>query len=239
MSQTPLDPTEAFNELGRIKLSETDLSGVLARIAELAKLALPGAVEVSVTLITEDGRRPRTAAFTGALALELDERQYEDGYGPCLSAAAKGTTYSITDMSTEDRWPEWTAKAVHAGVYSCLSVGIPVRESVDGALNIYGTEVGAFDEDAMLLAATFVGYAVVAIANAHLYDTTVSLARHLQAAMDSRAVIEQAKGIIMAERRCSSAEAFAVLAKLSQDSNRKLRDVAAALVRSAQPGAVQ
>ena len=68
------------------------------------------------------------------------------------------------------------------------------------------------------------------MANAHLYDTTASLAHHMQAAMESRAVIEQAKGIVMADRRCTADEAFAILAKVSQDTNRKLRDVATALV---------
>jgi AmiR/NasT family two-component response regulator len=70
----------------------------------------------------------------------------------------------------------------------------------------------------------------VALANAHLYDTTASLAHHMQTAMESRAIIEQAKGIIMAERRCTSEDAFGILVKVSQDTNRKLRDVATALV---------
>lgn len=69
--------------------------------------------------------------------------------------------------------------------------------------------------------------------NAHLYDATASLAQHMQAAMEHRAVIEQAKGILIGERHCTPDEAFAILAKLSQDTNTKLRDVASALVRSA------
>jgi AmiR/NasT family two-component response regulator len=84
-----------------------------------------------------------------------------------------------------------------------------------------------------VLAQTFAGYAAVALANAHLYDTQASLAQHMQAAMENRAVIEQAKGIIMGDRRCSPDEAFQILAKLSQDTNRKLRDVATALVANA------
>jgi GAF domain-containing protein len=226
-----IDVTDAFSELGRIKLSETDLIGVLSRIAELAKQTLDGAAEVSVTLIRPTG--PHTAAFTGQLALELDEYQYEQGYGPCLSAAEKGDTFVVAEMATETRWPNWTTRAAQAGAHSSLSIGLPIQESVNGALNVYGTTAGAFDEDTVQLAHTFVSYAVVALANAHLYDMTASLATNLQAAMDNRAVIEQAKGIIMGERRCTSAEAFAILAKISSGSNRKLRDVAAALVETA------
>jgi AmiR/NasT family two-component response regulator len=97
--------------------------------------------------------------------------------------------------------------------------------------------VNVFDDDAITIAQTFAGFAAVGLANAHLYETQATLAGHLQKAMESRAVIEQAKGIIMADRRCTPDQAFTVLAKLSQDTNRRLRDVAIALVNNAQtPG---
>ncbi|MCO1598391.1 GAF and ANTAR domain-containing protein [Micromonospora sp. RHAY321] len=226
-----MDPNNAFAELGSIKLAEVDLDAVLAKIAELAKRTIPGASEVSVTLIRGDDAH--TAAFTGELAVALDEWQYEQGHGPCLDASAATETLSVPDMSTESRWPDWAKRAREAGASSSLSIGLPVQEKVAGALNIYGTEPDAFDEEAMILAQTFAGYAAVALANVHLYDTQATLARHMQAAMANRAVIEQAKGIIMGERRCTPEEAFAILAKLSQDTNRKLRDVASTLVANA------
>lgn len=222
------DPTEAFAELGRIKLDETDLDGVLTRVTQLAKRTIPGAAEVSVTLVR--GNDASTATFTGELAMTLDETQYESGRGPCLDASDAAETLSLPDMSAETRWPEFAARAVRAGCGSSLSVGLPVHEAVTGALNIYATEPHAFDDDAIVVAQTFSGYAAVALANAHLYDTQAALARQMQAAMAHRAVIEQAKGIIMAQRRCTADEAFQTLTKLSQNANRKLRDVASALV---------
>jgi GAF domain-containing protein len=228
----PTDPHAAFAELGRIKLNETDVVGVLARVAELAKQTLPGAAEVSVTLV--HGTKPHTAAFTGPLAIHLDERQYERNRGPCIEAAAGKVTLSVPDMSHEPRWPDWAAQARAAGAFSSVSVGLPIEEQVAGALNLYGTTPSAFDDDTVVLAQTFAGYAAVALANAHHYDTTATLAQHMRAAMESRAVIEQAKGIVMGERRCTADEAFAILTRVSQDSNRKLRDVAAALVARAQ-----
>jgi GAF domain-containing protein len=231
-SSQPTDPTAAFAELGRIKLSETNLDGVLARIAELAKETVPGASEVSVTLVR--GNDAHTATFTGELALDLDERQYERGTGPCLEAAAGKDILSMPDMAAEHRWPDWTGRALEAGARSSLAIGLPVQDGVSGALNIYGTRSEAFDQNAIALAQTFAEYATVALGNAHLYDTTATLAQHMRAAMESRAVIEQAKGMIMGQRRCSADQAFAILTKASQDSNRKLRDVAAALVARAQ-----
>jgi GAF domain-containing protein len=224
-----MDPADAFARLGRIKLSETDLNGVFHQIADLAKRTIPGAGEVSVTLVPAQGAY--TPAFTGDLALNLDETQYKLGHGPCLDAARSTSTQHVADMTSENRWPDWTSRAREAGACSSLSIGLPVQEAVTGALNIYATKPHAFDEDALAVAQTFASYAEVAMANAYLYNAQTTLAQHMEIAMRSRAVIEQAKGIIMGDRRCSADEAFAILTKLSQDTNRKLRDVAVVLVR--------
>jgi transcriptional regulator with GAF, ATPase, and Fis domain len=227
----PMEPTDAFAELGSIKLAETDIDGVMAKVADLAKRTIPGTAEVSVSLIR--GRKARTAAFTGELAIALDELQYANGHGPCLDAAAAIAYLSVPDTTCESRWPEWADRAVDAGVYCFVSIGLPLQETVTGALNLYATKPEAFDDDAVSLAQAFAGYAAVALANAHIYDTQATLAMHLQKAMESRAVIEQAKGIIMGDRRCGADEAFAILTKLSRDTNRKVRDVATTLVNRA------
>ncbi|MFC7528230.1 GAF and ANTAR domain-containing protein [Actinoplanes sp. GCM10030250] len=228
------DPTDFAAELGRIKLGETDLNGVLRRVAELARRTLPGAGQVSITLV-RDGTA-YTAAHTGPDALRLDERQYELSAGPCLEAAATTATVEVPDTGGDARWNGWPRYAAEAGMGSVLSVGLPIQETVAGALNIYGEPPGVFDGEAVALAQAFVRYGAVALANAHLYDSTATHAQHMRAAMESRAVIEQAKGIIMGERRCSADEAFAILTRVSQDSNRKVRDVAAALVERTQRG---
>jgi GAF domain-containing protein len=229
--QHPLEPTDAFAQLGRIKLNETDIDGVLRKVADLAKRTISGVDEASVTVIR--GKNAHTAAYTGDLALSLDEWQYVERAGPCLEAATTGATVSVNEIADESRWPGYIPHAMEAGVRSSLSVGLPLYERVTGALNLYATKPDAFDEDATVLAQTFSGYAAVALANAHLYAATATLAQHLQAAMENRAVIEQAKGIVMADRRCTADEAFAILSQLSQDTNRKLRDVAATLVANA------
>ncbi|MFG1661307.1 ANTAR domain-containing protein [Micromonospora chersina] len=133
----------------------------------------------------------------------------------------------------EPRWPVWADQARSAGVGSSLSIGLPIQEAVVGALNVYGGGAHAFDRAAASAAEGFAAYAAVALANAHLYDSAATLSEQMRAAIQSRAVLEQAKGMIMAERRCSSDEAFGLLSKLSQDTNRKARDVAELLVANA------
>jgi GAF domain-containing protein len=224
-------PTDAFAELGRIRFSDTDFATVLATVADLAKRTIPGADDVSITLVGAEGAH--TAAFTGERAMTVDEWQYHQGHGPCLAAAAANITVTVPDMAGESRWPDWTDRAIDARIHSSMSIGLPLHDSVSGAFNVYATKPHAFDEDAVILAETFAGYAAVAMANAHLYDSTAPLAEHTRAAMDGRAVIEQAKGIIMAERRCTAEEAFAILTRVSEDTARTIGDVAAALVASA------
>jgi GAF domain-containing protein len=226
------DAMAAFAELGRIDLAQTDLAGVLSKVAHLAAATVPGASEVSVTLLVAGVGG--TAAHTGNTALALDERQYDAGYGPCLDAAAQQTVFIIEDTATEQRWPAFVADAAARGVCATLSVGIPIRQTVTGGLNMYALEPTVFDDEAVAIAKTFAGYAAVALANAHLYETTAALATQMAEAMASRAVIEQAKGIVIAQQHISADQAFEVMAKASQVSNRKLRDIAQAIVDGAQ-----
>lgn len=231
---TRLDPTEAFAQLALIRHGEMDLSAVLQRICDIAVRTIPGAHEVSVSLIRDS--KPATAAYTGDISLACDESQYETGYGPCLDAAQGGEVQLVEDMRTEQRWPDYTPKAVAAGVRSSMSIGLPVQQAVTGALNVYAIDAGALSSESIELGQAIAGYAAVALANAHLYASTAALAAQMQEAMESRAVIEQAKGILVAQQGCTPTQAFDLLAAASQTSNRKLRDIAAAIVEGAQRG---
>lgn len=222
----------AYSELARIDFAGHDLPAVLGRVAELAKGALVRTGEVSVTLLRAD--RPYTAASTGPVARELDETQYAHGHGPCLDAAVSGQLLHIPDMAVETRWPAYAPVAAARGVASSVSVGLPIQEAVLGALNLYETRAECFDAAALEVVADFAAYAAVAAANAQLYSDAASQARQMHEAMEHRAVIEQAKGIIMGDRRCGPEEAFDILRQLSNTSNRKLREVALALVSEAQ-----
>jgi len=227
----------AFAELARIRLDGEPLTQVLGRVAELAKEVLPDARDVSVTLL-DDARagcagpaRAKTVAFTGDLAVHLDERQYRSGFGPCLDVAVSGETI-LVDTSNDGQYPEFSAAARRLGVTHSLSVGLPIPQRTIGALNIYGS-AGPFTDREVESAHAFAGHAAVAVANAALYASTADLARNLQIAMASRAVIEQAKGIVMAQRRCSADEAFELLRIDSQRRNVKLRVVCQSIVDSA------
>jgi GAF domain-containing protein len=222
------EANEAFVELGTIVLGERPLPQILEQVVHVAARMFSGPIEASITLVAGDS--PSTVAFTGDLAIALDERQYEAERGPCLDAAASGETLRVTNLSDDGRWPSYARAAVERGIHSSLSVPLPVQRNVTGALNFYSTNPEGFNEEEVELAQTFAAHAAVAVANAHLYETTATLAEQMRQAMVTRAVIEQAKGIVMAERKCSAADAFDALVRLSQETHMKLRDVAQQLV---------
>lgn len=218
----------ALAELGKILLTEHDLESMLTVLCRTARDTIAAACAVSITLM--EGDRCTTPAYSDELALVLDEMQYVRGHGPCVDAGQGGEIVVIHDMAQETRWPDYTPRAEAAGAASSVSAPLPVQEQVIGAINVYFSKTGGFVDGTVDLVRDLSGYAAVAVMNASSYFSAAQLSEQLHTAMRSRATIEQAKGILIGQRRCSSDEAFAILTKLSQDTNRKLRDVCAALV---------
>ena len=221
----------AFAELALITVDTAPPEQTLRRVTELAKQTLPGVEDVSLTMI-EHGQ-PRTIVFTGPLAVDLDERQYELGFGPCLDAAKTGQTITV-DEDSDGPYREFARVAGRAGVRHVLSVGMPVAGRSIGGLNIYSTADAAFSPAFLEYAEVFAGYAAVAVNNVSSYARTAAEVSQLRTAMESRAAIEQAKGIIMGRDRCSPDEAFDMLRRISQSRNVKLHDIARAIVDAAQ-----
>jgi GAF domain-containing protein len=216
--------TTAFDELGRLSFAEHSLESVLQRVTELAAGVLPGEPVISMTILAGD--RPSTVAATGHLAQHLDQTQYRLASGPCLAAATTGRTAEIVDTRSNTEWPEFAAEAAAAGCDSVLSFPLPVREKVSGALNVYARQFSAADEGVRRLVSRFADYAVVPVSNMYLYESAVERAEHLAAALDSRAVIDQAKGILMERFKLTPDQAFQALTRVSMETNTKVRDIA-------------
>jgi GAF domain-containing protein len=121
-------------------------------------------------------------------------------------------------------------RAVQLGCLSSLSVPLPVSEGVSGALNVYARQPNAFDEGSRSIAVRFASYAAVAAGNLHAYRSARDRADNLQVALESRAVIDQAKGILMERSKLTADQAFQRLARTSMQTNRRVRDIADHLV---------
>ena len=217
----------AHADLSTIALSGRPLGEVLRRVTELAVDTVPGLVDASVTLI-ERGK-PKTVAFCGHLAAVLDERQYGSGWGPCLDAAREGSAIEVdTDDDTGD-YRDFARLARRHGVHHVLALGLPGIEQTRAALNLY-VGVGPVDRAMRDAAAASARFASVTLFTASFYAAAATEVAQMKEAMAGRAVIEQAKGIIMNEKHCDADEAFSLLTRASSVTNRKVRDVARELV---------
>ena len=224
---------ELLRDLNRVVLAGRSLSDVLTEIVTIAAQGITGGESSSITLLRGD--EAFTAAHFGDMALAADELQYERGYGPCMDAGRGNVVLRVDDMAEETRWPDYTARVLAVGVRSSLSVPLPYQGSSIGALNNYSSAVAAFATPESLRAGIEVAEAVaVAVVNADAHARIVDQAHNMRLAMESRAVIEQAKGVLMAQRGIDAQQAFDMLRDASQRYNRKLRDIAAGIVESTQ-----
>jgi len=228
----PADPAEALERLGQLSLRELSMDNLLQTVADLTKTVMPGNPEASVSLLVKG--HPSTVTSTGELATDLDETQYEKGHGPCLHAARTGEVTEISDTRADARWPDYMPRAVEHGNLSSLSIPLAVDQDaqVTGALNIYARRPDAFDEASRSVATRFAPYAAVAAGNLYAYQSARDMADNLQAALESRAVIDQAKGILIERYRLTADQAFQLLARTSMTTNRKVRDIAEHLLHT-------
>jgi ANTAR domain/GAF domain len=174
-----------------------------------------------------------TASYTGQLALDADEMQYERGHGPCIEAGETGMVLLVRDMRQDQRWPDYAARVVPRGVLSSLSVPLPMQTDVIGALDCYSRTPAAFSSTQVDLAVELSAHIGATVAGAVIHHDTARYMDDMKAAMVNRAVIEQAKGIIMAQNRCDAEAAFTILSRASQSRNIKLRDLAREVVERA------
>ena len=219
-----------LSELARTLQAEEGLDKTLHQIVDAAVDTVPGAQHASISRI-QRRQEVHTLVATGELPRAADRAQYETGEGPCLDTLYEEETVRLSDLRTEPRWPKFTARARELGVGSMLAVQLFVEEDGLGALNFHSTEPCAFDDSSEHVALMFAAHAAVAMSNEqHQQD--------LRIAVSTREIIGQAQGILMERFKITADLAFRLLVRASQDTNRKLRDIAQELTTTGElPGA--
>ncbi|MFC4535704.1 GAF and ANTAR domain-containing protein [Sphaerisporangium dianthi] len=212
--------------LGRVT-EDTSMESVLRGVTGAVAVGVPGCAGGTVEL-RRDERLMLSASHSDLIALVDRERAL--GEGPSVEATATGRSVLVPDVLQETRWPRYAATAVKHGVRSALVLPI----SVEGAtlvLGLYAVRPGAFTGGtADPLAALLTEQLTVALANVSDYDEVLTDAAQMQEALAGRAVIDQAKGIIMHASGCSAEAAFDELRRLSQHHQVKVADLARLLV---------
>jgi GAF domain-containing protein len=179
---------------------------------------VPNAEDCGISYVIGRSRvEPR--ASTSDLPRAVDLLQTELAEGPCLDAVWEQEVVGVDDLGNDDRWPRFAERAAALGVGSMLCFQLFVEGDRLGALNLYSRSAGAFDAEGQDIGLVFASHAAVALAGAEHEQ-------NLRAAMTNRDHIGQAKGILMERYKLTAEQAFDVLARVSQELNRKLGDVA-------------
>jgi GAF domain-containing protein len=216
-------------ELLGLLLEETPFSELLEQVLELTARAADGIDGVAVTVRRVSGRTDTAAASSDA-ARVLDEVQRRHGAGPCVETMASGREHTSADLRADDRWPELGPVAAETGLAAVLAVPLQAAGTPIGALNVFSRTVAGIDDDTAATVRGIAAPVAATLANAQAYHRVEQLGAQLREALGTRAVIEQAKGILMVRAGVDDEQAFALLRRTSQHQNRKLRDVAASVV---------
>ncbi len=218
---------ERIAAMADLLLSEENADAPLSQLAEFALELIPGGAAAGVVVA---GEHAWTYSTSDSTLAELHQQQLAAGAGPVPEALRFGEARRIDDTGDDDRWPAVCAAMTAEGLRSCLILPLRTDREPGGAIAIYGTEPRSFVGAGHDVALLFAAQGGVALRNAALYGNCRRMVENLQVALESRAVIEQAKGILVAEYGYPPDVAFKRLSVLSQNTNRKVKDIAADLV---------
>jgi GAF domain-containing protein len=184
-----------------------------------------------VTLI-HDGRQRFVTAAVQAIA-DLERVQEDSQKGPCVDAVATAEPVTVSDLAASDasqRWPDYTGAALESGVQAVA--GIPMRaEGVAiGAVNLYDSQPRNWPADDLRTAGVFADIATAYLVHASAARQQQRTAHQLQEALDTRLVIEQAKGVLATRHAISIDDAFGRLRKYARDHKERIHDVARGVV---------
>ncbi|HEV7756274.1 MAG TPA: GAF and ANTAR domain-containing protein [Mycobacteriales bacterium] len=220
---------ETFVELADTLVDEFDvvdfLHQVTVRCAEVLGVSAAG------VLLTDQRGGLRVVAASTERTRLLGLLQQQTGQGPCTECLHTGRPVAVADVAAAaDRWPRFAAEACQFGIASVHALPMRLRTEIIGTLDLFGTEPGLLDEDTIRLAQALADVATIGLLQARSIRDRESIAEQLQTALNSRVVIEQAKGVIAERRRLDMDEAFALLRGAARSGNRRLSELARAVV---------
>jgi transcriptional regulator with GAF, ATPase, and Fis domain len=220
---------EAFVELADTLVDDFDVVDFLHRVTVRCAGVL-GVSAAGVLLTDQRGALRVVAASTEQTRL-LELLQSQTDQGPCPECFHTGRPVAVADLSTAaGRWPRFVAEARQSGFASVHALPMRLRTTVIGALNLFGARPGVLAEDTIRLGQAMADVATIGLLQARAIRDRQTLAEQLQAALNSRVVIEQAKGVIAERRRLDMDQSFTLLRGTARTSNRRLSELARAVI---------
>jgi GAF domain-containing protein len=223
MPEVDQKTAEVMASLARDLCDAVGLEELLDKVVRSAVASVPGAEHSGISFMNAS-RRIVPRVQTDELIGVIDELQTRIEEGPCMAVInGPAGMVRIDDLNQEKRWPRFTAEAREHGVSSVLSFRLYVGGRTTGSLSLFSSKPHAFDSEAEVMGELFATHAAIAMRGAEQTDT-------LHEALRTRDVIGQAKGLLMERLKITEQQAFAMLVDVSQRRNRKLRDIASAIM---------
>jgi transcriptional regulator with GAF, ATPase, and Fis domain len=222
---------EAFVALADTLVDDFDVVDFLHELTVRCAQVL-GVSAAGVLLSDQRGALRVVAASTEQTRL-LELLQSQTDQGPCPECFHTGRPVAVADLSTPTaarRWPRFVAEARQIGFASVHALPMRLRSDVIGALNLFGTRPGALDQDTTRLAQALADVATIGLLQARAIRQREVLAEQLQTALNSRVVIEQAKGVIAERHQVDVDQSFTLLRSTARTNNRRLSELARAVV---------
>jgi len=224
MSERAWGRVDPINSLAEISISSESLDSLMGHIGSLGVEALDGWDAAAASLVEED--RVATYGSTDDEVTPVDQRQYDNGKGPCVDAIKTREVQYFDASEAQTRWSEFAETAAEHGFYSVVSFPLKVDERILGAINFYSHQPDALRSGQREEGSVFAAQAAVVLSNAKEFAARGMQLEQLEEGLKTRTMIGQATGLLMAQDGLTSEEAFRKLVKVSQTSNVKLREIA-------------
>ncbi|MDQ0942392.1 GAF and ANTAR domain-containing protein [Streptomyces sp. V1I1] len=225
---------KTFVELADNLVADFDLIDFLRLLTDRC-VGMLGASAAGVLLADRDGElRVMAASDEQVRLLELFQLQNDEG--PCLECFHTGAPVTVPDLRTQaDRWPRFVAHAQHSGFTAVQALPMRLRDEVVGALNLFRTHPGPFDPVGTPIAQALADVATISLLQQRSTHRSNVLNEQLQTALNSRVLIEQAKGKLAERQGIDMEQAFTALRGYARAHNRRLSDLARAFIDDSEP----
>ncbi len=225
----PEEIDELLAEFSSILATSHTADSARQRVVELTQRAI-GPCD-GAGLMRLEGDLVSPGAYSADLAKKADYVQLNAGQGPCVHALREGVSVLVDDLASSERFGVEPKMVSSSGVKSSFSIPLKAGPHTIGVLNLYSLSTQAFSEEDRSIALLLSHSAAAALVNVEAYQDAKQLTDQLQQALESRAVIDQAKGILVATEGITPEAAFDRLRKTSQMANIPVREIAAELVK--------
>lgn len=216
---------EAFVAVADTLIADFDVIELLHTLIDVCVSVLD--VQAGGLVLADDNGELQLLASSSERADFVEVMQLNAGSGPCVECFTTGTAVAVADIrATENKWPEFEAAMVSQGFVSVYATPMRLRGQVLGAMNLFGVHEGVLNKPDAAVAQALADVATIGILQERSIRETHLVADQLQRALESRIIIEQAKGVMSATAGIDVDEAFTVLRQYARDHNATLRAVA-------------